>query len=288
MSSAVFGQSGTNRRQRRVTDWVATGLVVLGSLLVLTPLLFVLSYLISQGIAAVNWDFFTKLPAPVGQEGGGVAHAIVGSGILLLIASAIGITLGVGAGIFIAEFPANRLVPSVRLMSDVLLGIPAIVMGLVAYGIIVSTMGHFSALSGGVALGFIMIPYVVRATEEVLKLVPRSVREAGYALGLPRWRIMLSVVLPSAAGGIITGVMLALARVAGEAAPLLFTAFGNRFWNLNLTKPIAALPLVIYNYSISPYDEWHRLASAASLILVVFILLTTLITRFVFSRRPRR
>ena len=284
----MFGQSGTNRRQRRVTDWVATGLVVLGSLLVLTPLLFVLYYLISQGIAAVNWDFFTKLPAPVGQEGGGVAHAIVGSGILLLIASAIGITLGVGAGIFIAEFPANRLVPSVRLMSDVLLGIPAIVMGLVAYGIIVSTMGHFSALSGGVALGFIMIPYVVRATEEVLKLVPRSVREAGYALGLPRWRIMLSVVLPSAAGGIITGVMLALARVAGEAAPLLFTAFGNRFWNLNLTKPIAALPLVIYNYSISPYDEWHRLASAASLILVVFILLTTLITRFVFSRRPRR
>lgn len=252
----------------------------------LVPLFFVLYYLIADGLSSINWDFFVKLPAPVGEAGGGVANAVVGTGILLLIASLIGVVLGVGAGILIAEYPANPLVPPVRLMADVLTGIPAIVMGLVAYGAIVVTLGRFSALSGGVALGLIMIPYVVRATEEILKLVPRSVREAGYALGIPRWRVTLFIVLPSAAGGIVTGAMLALARVAGEAAPLLFTAFGNQFWMRDITRPVDALPLAIYRYAISPYPEWHRLASAASLVLVALVLVTTLLTRFAFRRRP--
>lgn len=272
-------------RRRRAGDLAARLAIALGAAAVLVPLFLVLWYLVSTGISAIDWNFFVRLPRPVGQEGGGVAHAIVGSAVLVGIAAAIGVVVGVGAGIFLAEYPNHPLVPTVRLMSDVLTGVPAIVMGLVAYGAIVVTMGRFSALSGGVALGLITIPYVVRATEEVLRLIPVSVREAGLALGLPRWRVLLSVVLPSAAPGIITGVMLAVARVAGEAAPLLFTAFGNQFWNRGLDQPIAALPLVIYTYSIAPYPEWHRLASAASLVLVALVLITTLLTRLVFRRK---
>ena len=289
MTSTARGKTtfATSRisRARRLKNWAATGIIVLLTALVILPLVLVMYYLLVDGLSSIDWAFFTRLPAPVGQEGGGVANAIVGTGVLIGLAAIIGVAVGVGSGILIAEYPNNRLVPAVRLMSDVLTGVPAIVMGLVAYSSIVVTMGRFSALSGGVALGLIMIPYVVRATEEVLKLVPRSVREAGYALGLPRWRVILSIVLPEAVVGIITGVMLAVARVAGEAAPLLFTAFGNQFWNRDLTRPIDALPLAIYRYSISPYPEWHRLASAASLILVGLVLTTTLVTRFAFRRR---
>lgn len=289
MTSSARGKAtfATSRisRARRLKNWAATGIIVLLSALVILPLVLVMYYLVVDGLSSIDWAFFTRLPAPVGQEGGGVANAIVGTGLLIGLAAIIGVVVGVGSGILIAEYPNNRLVPAVRLMSDVLTGVPAIVMGLVAYSAIVVTMGRFSALSGGVALGLIMIPYVVRATEEVLKLVPRSVREAGYALGLPRWRVILSIVLPEAVVGIITGVMLAVARVAGEAAPLLFTAFGNQFWNRDLTRPIDALPLAIYRYAISPYPEWHRLASAASLILVGLVLITTLVTRFAFRRR---
>ncbi len=278
---------GSRRRRRRVGDAVATGVVVLATLVVLTPLALVLVYLVGRGLGSIDLAFFTQLPAPAGEAGGGVAQAVVGSLELLLIAAVLGLTIGIGTGIFVAEYPDHPLVPSVRLFSDALIGIPAIVMGLVAYALLVVPLRHFNALSGGMALGLIMVPYVVRATDEVMRLVPVSVREAGYALGLPRWRVVLSIVVPGAASGIITGAMLALARVAGEAAPLLFTAFGNQYWNFDPLKPVAALPLVIYTYSISPYDSWHRIASASSLVLVAFVLVTTAVTRSVFAKRVR-
>ncbi len=287
MSVSALTDRGSRRRRRRLVDAAMAAVVVLATVLVLTPLVLVLAYLVKDGVGSINWAFFTQLPRPAGEPGGGVAHAVLGSLELLTIAGVIGLTIGIGTGIFIAEYPRHPLVPAVRLLSDALIGIPAIVMGLVAYGLIVVPMGNFNGLSGGVALGLIMVPYVARATDEVLRLVPVSVREAGYALGLPRWRITLSIVVPSATSGIITGAMLALARVAGEAAPLLFTAFGNQFWNVDPLKPVAALPLVIYNYSISPYDSWHRMASAASLVLVVMVLVATALTRFAF-RRPSR
>lgn len=277
--------AGGNRRRRRLANGIATGMVVLAALIVLTPLVLVLVYLVGRGIGSIDLAFFTQLPRPAGEAGGGVAQAVVGSLYLLFIAGVLGLTIGIGTGVFVAEYPDHPLVPTVRLLSDALLGIPAIVMGLVAYALLVLPLRHFNALSGGVSLGLIMIPYVVRATDEVMRLVPRSVREAGYALGLPRWRVILSVVIPGSASGIITGAMLAMARVAGEAAPLLFTAFGNQYWNFDPLKPVAALPLVIYTYSISPYDSWHRIASASSLVLVAFVLITTALTRLVFSRR---
>ncbi len=280
-------QGGRGRGRRRLVNGVATGLVALSAVIVLTPLVLVLIYLVGRGIGSLDLAFFTQLPAPAGEPGGGVAHAIAGTLELLLIASAIGLVIGIGTGVFVAEYPGHPLVPTVRLLSDALIGIPAIVMGLVAYALIVVPLHHFNGLSGGVSLGLIMIPYVVRATDEVMRLVPRTVREAGFALGLPRWRVIVSVVIPSAASGIVTGAMLAMARVAGEAAPLLFTAFGNQYWNFDPLKPMAALPLVIYTYSISPYDSWHRIASASSLVLVVFVLVTTALTRFVFARRAR-
>ena len=281
----MTGVSARNRGRRRVADAAVALLIALGTLVVLVPLFLVLWYLISSGISSIDWAFFTELPAPVGREGGGVAHAIVGSLQLVGIASVIGIILGVGSGILVAEYPRNPIVAPVRLMSDVLVGVPAIVTGLVVYGAVVVAMGRFSALAGGIALGLIMIPYVVRATDEVLQLVPQSVREAGLALGLARWRVTLFIVLPAAVNGIATGVLLAVARVAGEAAPLLFTAFGNQFWSRGIDQPTAALPLVIYSYSIAPYPEWHRLASASSLVLVALILVTTLLTRLVFRKR---
>lgn len=286
MVRTLLRQGGASRR-RRFNDATATVLVVLAALVVLTPLVLVLVYLVGRGLGAINLAFFTQLPAPAGEAGGGVAQAFVGTLELLAVASAIGLTIGIGTGVFVAEYPDHPLVPPVRLLSDALIGIPAIVMGLVAYALLVLPLRHFNGLSGGVSLGLIMIPYVVRATDEVMRLVPDVVREAGFALGLPRWRVVLQIVIPSAASGIVTGAMLAMARVAGEAAPLLFTAFGNQYWNFDPLKPVAALPLVIYTYSISPYDSWHRIASAASLVLVLFVLITTLLTRFVFARRAR-
>ncbi|MBB6099232.1 phosphate transport system permease protein [Deinobacterium chartae] len=274
------------RRSRTISNAIAAGFIALGTLIVLLPLFAVFYYLIAQGLSSIDLNFFTKLPVPVGEEGGGLANAIVGTIILVALASILGVTVGVGGGIFLAEYSENKLVPYIRLVADVLSGIPAIVMGLVSYGLVVMTTGKFSAISGGIALGFLMVPIIVRTTEEVLKLVPLATREAGLALGLPRWRVIMSIVLPTALGGIVTGVMLSVARVAGEAAPLLFTAFGNQFWNVfNLDQPISALPLVIYNYASSPYEEWHRLASAAALVLVVMVFLTTLIARIATRRR---
>ncbi len=280
-------RAGTGRTRRRVTDALATTMIAGAAVVVLTPLVLILIYLVGRGIGSIDLAFFTQLPAPAGEAGGGVAQAVVGTLELLALASVIGLVIGIGTGVFVAEYPEHPLVPTVRVLSDALIGVPAIVMGIVAYALLVVPLRHFNGLSGGVSLGFIMIPYVVRATDEVMRLVPNVVREAGFALGLPRWRVVLQIVIPSAASGIVTGAMLAMARVAGEAAPLLFTAFGNQYWNFDPLKPVAALPLVIYTYSISPYDSWHRLASAASLVLVVFVLVTTLLIRLVFARRAR-
>lgn len=275
----------TLSRGRRVRDVVATVVLSSMTVAVIVPLVLIIGFLVHDGLSSIDVAFFTELPRPPGQDGGGLANAIVGTGVLIGIAMAIGLPLGVMTGILLAEFARNPIVPTVRLMTEVITGIPALVIGLVAYGAIVVAMGGFSAISGGVALAVMMVPYVAKATEGVLNLVPRSTREAGYALGLPRWRVTLSIVLPSAVGGIITGSALALARVAGEAAPLLFTAFGNAFWNRSLDRPIDALPLAIYRYSIAPYDEWNRLASAASLLLVVVVLGATALARLAF-RRP--
>ncbi|ASN83134.1 MULTISPECIES: phosphate ABC transporter permease PstA [Deinococcus] len=267
-------------------------LIVLATLVVVAPLILIFAYLLREGFSAMfglndgmaDLNFFTRTPAPEGETGGGLLNAITGTLTMLGLASVIGVLVGVAGGIFLAEYPRHPLMPTIRMLSDVLAGIPAIVMGLVAYGLVVLTTGKFSGAAGALALGFLMIPIVVRTTEEVLKLVPGTVREAGLALGLPKWLVTLRVVLPAAAGGIVTGVMLALARVAGEAAPLLFTAFGNNLVNLDPSKAMSALPLEIYKGATSAYDENQRMAKAGALLLILMIFATSLLARR-FSRR---
>ncbi len=253
-------------------------------ILVIAPLLAIFGYLVARGIGSLNLAFFTHLPVPVGEKGGGMANAIVGSGLILLIASIIGVPLGIGAGIYVAEFGRGRLAPLVRFTADVLNGVPSIVIGIVAYALVVLRQKHFSALSGGIALGIMMIPTITRTTEEVLLMVPNSVREAALGLGIARWRATISITLRTATAGVITGVMLAFARVAGETAPLLFTAFGNQFWNLNPNQPTAALPLQIFTYAISPFDEWHRLAWGGALVLIALIVGSVAVVRVVARR----
>jgi phosphate transport system permease protein len=254
------------------------------AVIVLTPLLAIFGYLVVKGVGSLSWSFLTHPPAPVGEAGGGVGNGIVGSGIILGIACLIGIPLGVGAGIFLAEYGRNRFGYFIRFTADVLNGVPSIVIGIAVYGVVVMRQKHFSAFAGGVALGIMMIPTVTRATEEMLLMVPQSIREAALALGIPQWRSTLSVTLRVATSGVITGVMLAFARVAGETAPLLFTAFGNQFWNTKPNQPMAALPLQIYTYAISPFDEWHRQAWAASLVLIAFIVGTVAMVRWIAGR----
>jgi phosphate transport system permease protein len=272
-------------RLRTLTDGVATGLAVLSTLLVVAPLVAIFVYLIYKGASSLSLDFFIKVPKPVGESGGGMANAIVGSGILLGVGSLIGIPIGIAGGIYLAEFGrGTRLANAVRFTADVLNGVPSIVMGIAVYSLIVIPQGHFSSFSGGVALGIMMIPTVCRTTEEMLLMVPNAVREAALALGVPNWRSVLSITVRTASAGIITGCMLAFARVAGETAPLIFTAFGNVDWSEKLSEPIAALPLQIYVYAISPYDEWHRLAWAGALVLIVLIMLAVSLVRYVTSR----
>jgi phosphate transport system permease protein len=257
--------------RRRITDRVMTGLAVLTVVLVLLPLIAIFGYLVYRGVGSINWAFLTQTPKPVGESGGGMANAIVGSCFILGIASVIGVPFGIGAGIYLAEYGRNTFGDVVRFTADVLNGVPSIVIGIVAYAIVVLYQKHFSALAGGVALAIMMVPTISRTTEEMLLLVPRALREAAYGLGVPRWRTTLSITLRTATSGVITGVMLAFARVAGETAPLLFTAFGNQFWNLRADQPTAALPLQIFTYAISPYDEWHRQAWAGALVLIILI-----------------
>jgi len=235
----------------------------------------------------VNLDFFTQLPKPVGETGGGMANAIVGTLVLIMLACALGLPVGIGTGVFLAEYGHTRLAPLVRFCADVLNGVPSIVIGIYAYTLIVMPTKSFSAYAGGVALGVIMLPIVARTTEEMLRLVPSSLREAALALGVPSWRTTLRVIIRTARGGIITGVMLAIARVAGETAPLLFTAFGNQFWHHGLGGPISSLPVQIYTYAISPFDDWHRQAWAGALVLLTLIALTSLSVRLLTRGRFR-
>jgi phosphate transport system permease protein len=271
-------------RMRAGIDGLATGLAVLSTLLVVAPLVAIFIYLVYKGASSLNLDFFTKIPKPVGELGGGMANAIVGSAILLAVGSMIGVPIGIAGGIFLAEFGrGTRLANAVRFTADVLNGVPSIVMGIAIYSLVVVPT-HFSGFSGGVALGVMMIPTVCRTTEEMLLMVPHAVREAALALGVPNWRSVLSITVKTASPGIITGCMLAFARVAGETAPLIFTAFGNSNWSTNLNEPMAALPLQIYVYALSPYDDWHRLAWAGALVLIVLILLAVSLVRYVTSR----
>jgi phosphate transport system permease protein len=286
------GQFQFRSRLRGATDVAVTTLAILATVLVVTPLLAIFGYLLYKGGASLNMAFFTNVPKPPGELGGGMANAILGSAILLLLASAIGIPIGIGGGIFLAEFGrGSKLANAVRFTADVLNGVPSIVMGVGVYGLIVSQRhfyipfsGHFSAFSGGVALGIMMIPTVCRTTEEMLLMVPHAVREAALGLGVPNWRSVLSITVRTASPGIITGCMLAFARVAGETAPLIFTALGNQFWSTSLNQPIAALPLQIWIYAQSPYDDWHRLAWAGALVLIVLIVLSVSLVRYVTSR----
>jgi phosphate transport system permease protein len=269
---------------RRVTDKLATAIAVACVLLVMLPLAAIFAYLVFRGIGALNLAFFTQIPRPVGETGGGMANAIVGSIVILLIGSLIGVPLGVGSGVYLSEYSRGQFGRLVRFTADVLNGVPSIVIGIAVYALLVLRQKHFSALSGGVALGIMMIPTITRSTEEMLRLVPSSIREAALGLGIPQWRSTLSITLRTAMSGIVTGVMLAFARVSGETAPLLFTAFGNQFWSTRLDQPIAALPLQIFVYAISPFEEWHRLAWGGALVLIVLIVLTSASVRWVASR----
>src|SRR6202046_4883684 len=269
---------------RRSLDCLATFAAAAAVILVLLPLAAVFGYLVYKGLGSINWAFLTQTPKPVGEAGGGMANAIAGSAFILLIASVIGVPIGIGAGIYLAEYGRNQFGNVIRFTADVLNGVPSIVVGIVAYAIVVLSQGHFSALAGGVALAIMMIPTITRTTEEMLLLVPQALREAAYGLGIPRWRTTISITLRTATSGVLTGIMLAFARVAGETAPLLFTAFGNQFWNLRVDQPTAALPLQIFNYAISPYDEWHRQAWAGALVLIVLIVTAVAAVRLAVRR----
>lgn len=296
---AVQGYAPNISLRRRVTDHAMTGAAVATVVIVLAPLVAIFGYLLYRGIGSINWAFLTQAPAPVGETGGGMGNAIVGSILLLGIASIIGVPFGIGAGIYLAEFGRNRLGSIIRFTADVLNGVPSIVIGIIGYAIVVLYQHHFSALAGGVALAIMMVPTISRTTEEMLLLVPQALREAAYGLGVPRWRTTLSITLRTATSGVITGVMLAFARVAGETAPLLFTTLGNQFWSLTwrnlkqapipalrdaLNQPTAALPLQIYVYAISPYDEWHRLAWAGALVLIILIVGAVAAVRYAVRR----
>ena len=270
---------------RRFANQGATAFAILAAILVLVPLLAIFAYLVIKGVGSINIAFLTQTPKPPGETGGGMANAIVGTGLILAMASLIGMPLGIGSGIYLAEYGRNRFGDLIRFTADVLNGVPSIVIGIAVYALIVVRQKHFSAFSGGVALGIMMIPTVARATEEMLLMVPNVVREAAYGLGIPKWRTTLSISLRTASAGVITGCMLAFARVAGETAPLLFTAFGNQFWNLKLNQPTAALSLQVFTYAISPYDDWHKQAWAGALILIVMIVGAVAAVRITTSRR---
>jgi len=276
-------QSGAISR-RILKDKLFKTFVIFLSVVSILPLLFILFYIIKNGIAVVNWQFLTQLPKPVGEIGGGISNALVGTGILILISFLISVPLGIFAGIYLSEQREKKLASFARLCVEILQGIPSIVIGIIAYTWIVLPMGRFSAFSGGIALGIMMLPVVVRTTEETLKLIPYELKEASFALGVSYHKTILKVILPAGMSGIITGVLLSIARITGETAPLLFTAFGSPFMNFNIFKPINALPLLIFNYATSPYPEWHSIAWGASFVLVVFVLTLNLITKMVSKK----
>jgi phosphate transport system permease protein len=269
---------------RRLTNGLAIGLISSAALIVTVPLFLILGTVIYRGLPELNWAFLTQIPKPVGEAGGGMANAIGGSIALLGVASLIGVPLGVGAGIFLAEYGRNKWGNIVRFTADVLNGVPSIVIGMTVYALVVVVQKHFSMLAGSVALGIMMIPTISRTTEEVLLLVPQSIREAALGLGIPRWRTTISVVLRTASSGIVTSIMLAFARIAGETAPLMFTAFGNSYWSKSINQPVAALPLQIFSYAVMPYDQAHRQAWTGALVLISMIMFTVILFRYIASR----
>lgn len=269
---------------RTLKDRIFLGGVILLTLLSIVPLILILYQIIYSGITSINWNFLIHLPRPVGETGGGISNAIVGTLMLILLASVLAVPLGIAAGIFFSERQDSRLSYWGEVSVDILQALPSIVVGIIAYLWIVKPLGTFSALSGGAALAIMMLPVIARTTQETLKLIPESLKEASLALGVPYSRTILKVVIPSALSGILTGVLLAVARIAGETAPLLFTAFGNPFMNLNVTKPVDSLPLLIFNYATSPYPQWHQLAWGASIVLVGLVLALNLIAKAVAAK----
>ena len=274
--------------RRSAVNGVMIGLTYLAAGLAMLPLILIFGYLLVKGATTISLDLFTRMPVPVGQARGGMANAIVGTLILLATASVIGLPVGIGAGLYLAESRGSRLATIVRFLADVLNGLPSIVLGIFAWQMLVRPVGHFSALAGGVALAAMMIPLVTRTTEEMVRTVPTALREAALALGYTRWRTSLTIVLRTAAAGIVTGALVAVARIAGETAPLLFTVLGNDFWSTRLDQPIAALPLQIFVYANSPYDEWRAQAWAGSLILISLVLVISVIARYVTRARYGR
>jgi len=271
--------------RRRFVNVLMLGCTAVATALTVSILFFLLGFLIYKGGSSLNWSFLTQLPKPVGETGGGMANAIVGSGKLLLLAALTGLPTGFIAGLYVSEFASTPAAASVRYAADLLNGVPSIVIGIFIYTLIVLPMGHFSALAGGVALGIMMIPIMTRSTEEFLRAVPQSLREASLALGASRVTTIVRVVVPAASRGILTAAMLGLARVAGETAPLLFTALGNRFWSAGFGQPTASLPVMIYTYATGPYEDWHRQAWAAGLVLLAFVLLANIAARLLIARR---
>jgi phosphate transport system permease protein len=282
---AVAERTSRTLLRRRIMNGVMTGVVGLAALITTLPLLFILFHLVREGASSLNADFFTQMPKPPGEAGGGMANAIVGTLIIIGIACAIGLPIGVGAGLYLAEYRRTRLANTVRFLADVLNGLPSIVLGIFAWQFLVKPLGHYSAIAGGIALAAMMIPMVTRTTEEMVRLVPTSLREAAMALGYSRARTALTVVLRTATAGIVTGVLVAVARIAGETAPLIFTAFGNAFWSVRLGEPIAAMPLQIYLYATGPYDDWRRLAWAGSLVLITLVFVISVAARFATRSR---
>lgn len=274
-----------NHRWRKIKNALVQVVTLLCALLVITPLALLFYHLLESGLGALSWDFFTQLPKPVGESGGGMANALVGTLILLGLAAMIGVPIGVLGGIYLSEYGSSRLNTAIRFGADVLNGVPSITWGIVVYALVVVPTKSFSAWAGGIVLGMMMIPLIMRTTEEVLQLVPNGYREASLALGIAQWRTVMQIVVRTALKGIVTGVLLALARVAGETAPLLFTAFGNQFWTHSLSSPIAAVPLQIFNYAISPYEDWHRQAWAGALVLLMFITFINVSVRVITRSR---
>lgn len=276
----------TRYRIRRVKSAVMVGLCGLAVGVALVPLVSLLWLVVSRGVAGLSWTFFTALPAPVGEPGGGVGNALMGTLLLVGLASLMGIPVGVGAGVFLAERGDGTMGKLIRFTAEVLSGVPSIVIGIVAYGLIVVPMKRFSALAGSVALAILMVPTLARATEELVRLVPRSLREASLALGVPQWKTSLRVVLRTALGGLVTAALLAISRAAGETAPLLFTSLNNQYWNARPDQPTASLTVQIFNYAISPYEDWHQKAWAAALVLLLFVLAANVASWLVARRNP--
>lgn len=281
----TMNPAANNHRWRAIKSALASGVTFASAVIVITPLALVFFYVLKMGAGAVNLDFFTHLPTPVGTAGGGMGNAIVGTLELLALAALIGIPVGILGGVYLAEYGTARGNSWLRFVADVLNGVPSITWGVVVYGLVVLRFKGFSAYAGGLALGLIMIPLILRTTEEVILLVPNGYREAALALGIARWKTIVHIVMKTASKGIVTGILLALARIGGETAPLLFTAFGNRFWNHSLSEPIAALPLQIFTYAISPYDDWHRQAWAGALVLVTGVFCVNVLVRLLTRQR---